>query len=245
SPSLGAGFTSSSACAASSIPGVQKPHWRPCFAWKARWIGWSSPSGARLATVAMSAPWAWTARTRQESVSRPSSQTAHVPQPPCSHATCTPVRPSSCRRKSARSSRGSARPLRRVPSTRIVTARGSGTSAPRLLDRPPHEHRGDPSPVSGVCMDVADGLQITRRERRDLGGVYSLVQRALGLARPLVAAAEAEEDDAGGSQEHGRARECEVAVTTRELREAEGARTLARQDDGRQQLIHGERGREG
>ena len=40
--------SSPSACsmmsiAAIIIPGVQKPHWRPCCSWNARWIGCSSP----------------------------------------------------------------------------------------------------------------------------------------------------------------------------------------------------------
>ena len=47
-------------------------------------------------------PSACTASVRQERAERPSIRTVHAPQTPCSQPRCVPVRPSSCRRKSAR-----------------------------------------------------------------------------------------------------------------------------------------------
>src|SRR5213594_3579358 len=43
------------------MPGVQKPHWSPCFSQKPCWIGCSSPFLARPSIVVMVAPSAWTA----------------------------------------------------------------------------------------------------------------------------------------------------------------------------------------
>ena len=41
--SLVASPCSISETAASTIPGVQKPHWRACWSWKACWTGWNAP----------------------------------------------------------------------------------------------------------------------------------------------------------------------------------------------------------
>ena len=38
------------------MPGVQKPHWRPCFSQKAFWSGWSvSPSAMPSMVVTLAA----------------------------------------------------------------------------------------------------------------------------------------------------------------------------------------------
>ena len=44
------------------MPGVQKPHWRPCFSQKAAWSGWSAPPPAAMPSIVVTvAPSAWTA----------------------------------------------------------------------------------------------------------------------------------------------------------------------------------------
>ena len=65
-------------------------------------------SSASPSTVSTSAPSACTASMRHDSAGRPSTSTVQAPQTPCSQPTCVPVRPSSWRRKSESSVRGSA-----------------------------------------------------------------------------------------------------------------------------------------
>ena len=136
-PRVGCGFASSSAC-------VGQQHARRAEAAleavlrAERLLDRVQLAGSRQPVDGLDRPHpsACTASTRHESVSRPSSSTVHAPQPPCSQATCTLVSPSSCRRKSASSSRGSAR----RGSLSSVDGRGSRAAAQPspslgLLDR--------------------------------------------------------------------------------------------------------------
>ena len=43
------------------MPGVQKPHWRPCFSQNAAWSGWRASPSARPSIVRTLEPSAWTA----------------------------------------------------------------------------------------------------------------------------------------------------------------------------------------
>src|SRR5713226_4415901 len=70
-----------------TIPGVQKPHWRPWFSWKARWSGCSPSSGATPSMVARSWPSAWTASSVQDFTDSPSMRTVHDPQEEVSQPT--------------------------------------------------------------------------------------------------------------------------------------------------------------
>ena len=58
---------------------------------------------------------------RQARAGAPSTRTVQAPQTPCSHPTCTPLRPNPPRRKSLRSRRGGASPAHRSPFRRSST----------------------------------------------------------------------------------------------------------------------------
>ena len=93
------------------MPGVQKPH---CSAWWRRNASCSTErrpgSGARPSTVRIVAPSACTASVRQARAGAPSISMVQAPHTPCSQPTWVPVAPSSWRRKSVSSMRGSASP---------------------------------------------------------------------------------------------------------------------------------------
>src|SRR5882672_2456383 len=61
------------------MPGVQKPHCRPCFSQKPCWIGCSSPSLASPSIVMMSAPSHWTANRLQAFTAWPSMMIVQAP----------------------------------------------------------------------------------------------------------------------------------------------------------------------
>src|SRR5438128_9565470 len=103
------------------MPGVQYPHWRPWWRWKASCSGCRVPSApARASIVVTSRPSTWAARSVQDFTDSPSRCTVHAPQDDVSHPTFVPVRPSCSRRKYTRSVRGSTSASRRIPFT--VTA---------------------------------------------------------------------------------------------------------------------------
>ena len=78
------------------IPGVQKPHWRPCFSQNAFWSGCRAPSPAAMPSIVVTlAPSAWTASIVQLFTARPSTWTVHAPHWLVSQPTCVPVRPRS------------------------------------------------------------------------------------------------------------------------------------------------------
>ena len=68
-------------------------------------------AGASASTVRIAAPSTCTASMRQDRAGTPSICTVQAPHTPCSQPTCVPVAPSTWRRKSDSSSRGSAAPL--------------------------------------------------------------------------------------------------------------------------------------
>src|SRR5262249_4472088 len=82
------------------------------------WMGCREPSSpASPSTVMMSAPLACTASIKQERIGSPLYNTVQQPQTPCSQPTCVPVNPSSWRKKSLKSRRGSASPETALPFT--------------------------------------------------------------------------------------------------------------------------------
>src|SRR5207247_7951185 len=89
--SLGFLFLSRSALVVMSMPGVQKPHCRPCFSVKPSCTGWSLPPCSRPSTVVIFAPSACTASTVHDLTGLPSSTTVHAPQCEVSQPTCVPV----------------------------------------------------------------------------------------------------------------------------------------------------------
>ena len=102
------------------MPGVQKPHCRPCSCLNAAWIGWSCPSWSSPSTVVTSRPSACTPNIVQDLIGRPSSSTVQAPQLVVSQPTCVPVSPNSSRIRCARSIRGSTSALRSAPLTLTV-----------------------------------------------------------------------------------------------------------------------------
>ena len=105
SSSLGCGFSASSDTAAMTMPGVQKPHCRPCSVWNACCMGCNVASpllapvvAAKPSMVVTSLPSAWTASIVHDLTDSPSSRTVHAPHDDVSHPTFVPVRPRSSRR---------------------------------------------------------------------------------------------------------------------------------------------------
>src|SRR5438552_3847379 len=126
SASLGAGLRSSSSCATTIMPGVQKPHCRPWHTRNASCSGLSPAAGVRPSIVVTAAPSHWAASSRQARALQPSTRTVQAPHTPCSQPTWVPVRPRSSRRKSlsarrASTSRSTASPLT-VSRTRALMA---------------------------------------------------------------------------------------------------------------------------
>ena len=62
------------------MPGVQKPHWRPCWSQNACWRGWRVAPSAMPSIVLTSAPSAWTASIVQDFALSPLTWTVHAPQ---------------------------------------------------------------------------------------------------------------------------------------------------------------------
>src|ERR1700730_15736550 len=121
SPSSGCGLLSSRVRAHIIMPGVQKPHWRPCSSMKPCWMGSRSPLLARPSTVPMVRPSAIAANTVQDLTASPSMFTTQAPQLLVSHAQWVPVRPRWSRSKCTSSSRGSISRDTCSPLTVIVT----------------------------------------------------------------------------------------------------------------------------
>src|SRR5439155_21486701 len=74
-----------------SMPGVQKPHCRPCFSVKPSCTGWSLPPCSSPSTVVILEPSAWTASTVHDFTGLPSRITVHAPQCEVSQPTWVPV----------------------------------------------------------------------------------------------------------------------------------------------------------
>ena len=79
------------------MPGVQKPHWRPCFSQKPCWIGWSSPFFAMPSIVVILAPSACTVNIVHAFSAWPFRWIVHAPHWLVSQPTCVPVRPTTSR----------------------------------------------------------------------------------------------------------------------------------------------------
>ena len=75
------------------MPGVQKPHWRPCWSQNACWSGWRVAPSAMPSIVLTSAPSAWTASIVQDFALSPLTWTVHAPQLLVSQPMWVPVRP--------------------------------------------------------------------------------------------------------------------------------------------------------
>src|SRR5262245_53659437 len=215
SSSVGSGFSCRSATEVSIIPGVQKPHWRPCSSRNATWIGCSSAPCCRPSTVVISRPSAWTASTVQDLTGTPSSRTVQAPQWVVSHPWCVPVRPSVCRRKWTSSSRGSTSAACDSPLTVTLTARvvcaAVGSIAVSAIAPPFRrgsesaldEYPCDAALVLGAPANVVLRLGRLRGKSRRLDDrlVVELTpgERLLGRRRLEVGGPDARERDPGAS----------------------------------------------
>src|SRR5699024_7787409 len=102
SSSAGSGLRFTRSCAATTRPGVQKPHCTAPHSTKdsctvSSWSPSASPS-----TVRTSRPSTWPAATMQEHAGTPSRYTVHEPHSPCSQAFFEPASPSRSRRTYSR-----------------------------------------------------------------------------------------------------------------------------------------------
>ena len=98
SASLGSGFSCRRSIAAMIMPGVQKPHCRPCISWNAFCTGCRRVGSPMPSIVVTSDPSAWTASTVHDFTDTPSSSTVQEPQLLVSHPTTVPTLPSCSRR---------------------------------------------------------------------------------------------------------------------------------------------------
>ena len=117
SVSVGSGFWPSSQVACMIMPGVQKPHCRPCWSQKACWSGWRVAPAAMPSMVLIVAPSAWTASIVHDLALSPSTMTVHAPQLLVSQPMCVPVSPKSSRRRWTSRRRGSTSASRASPLT--------------------------------------------------------------------------------------------------------------------------------
>ena len=91
--SVGSGFSSSSARAVISIPGVQNPQCSACSSWKPCCTGSSRPSVSSDSTVRISWPMHIAARVVHDLIGLPSISTTQAPQLDVSQPQWVPVRP--------------------------------------------------------------------------------------------------------------------------------------------------------
>src|SRR4051812_45361255 len=162
---------SSSALVVISMPGVQKPHCRPCFSVKPSCTGCSLPACSSPSTVVILQPSAWTASTVHDLTGVPSSCTVHAPQCEVSQPTCVPVMRKVSRMRWTSSSRDSTSASRAAPFmvTLILwfamSAPSSVSTGPfeRRLQRP-HGHH------ARHVLLVLDRAALVGRRRGRLGG---------------------------------------------------------------------------
>src|SRR5581483_1591660 len=90
-------FSLMSDTAASTMPGVQKPHCRPWCCWNAACTGWSPSPVASPSMVVMRRSRAWAASMVQDFTLSPSTSTVQAPHEDVSQPTLVPVRPTTRR----------------------------------------------------------------------------------------------------------------------------------------------------
>ena len=104
------------------MPGVQKPHCRPCIMRKPSCSADSVPSALAMPSmVVMSLPSACTANMVQDFTDMPSISTVQAPQWVVSQPIWVPVSTRFSRMKCTKSVRGSTRPSTSAPLTFMVT----------------------------------------------------------------------------------------------------------------------------
>src|SRR6266511_3538106 len=187
SSSLGSGLAASSALAASIMPGVQKPHCRPCSCLKAAWMGWSWPSLSSPSTVSIPRPSACTARNVQDLIGAPSTSTVQAPHPEVSQPMWVPVRPSCSRRKWTSSMRGSTSALCSTPLTLTVISMPAPSSSRGRLGGCPQTALGEDADDVALVLDRPAVVGAWRGGlRRQLGGLPERLVAGLGAGQGLL-----------------------------------------------------------
>src|SRR3954451_19381208 len=186
SSSLGSGFSSSSARAVISMPGVQKPQCSAWHSWKPCWIGSSTPSTSSASTVRTSCPAVIAANVVHDFTGLPSICTTQAPQLEVSQPQCVPVRPGVSRMKCTSSVRGSTSRVTVSPLMLIETSMSdlllerAGGRAPQ---RAPSQHPGEVALVVDGTALVGDGVAVLARDRAGL--LEQLLRRRLA-AQELI-----------------------------------------------------------
>src|SRR5262245_52289347 len=199
------------------IPGVQKPHCRPCSSQKPVWIGCSLSPRASPSMVMTLPPSAWAAKIVQDLTASPFSTTVHAPHWLVSQPMWVPVRPSVSRRKWTSRSLGSTSRCWLLPLTVSVTERlamhaslvrqddtpraSAAGRRDRGRERPAGVDLSEVTAVIGRSMYVAEegdalGRALGRPGDR-LAARRLTAQRGLDLRRPhgpLAGAGDADRD---------------------------------------------------
>src|SRR4051794_3271982 len=212
SASVGASFSPRSQAACMIIPGVQKPHCRPCWSQNACWSGWRLAPSAIPSMVLTSRPSAWTASIVHDLALSPSTWTVHAPQLLVSQPTCVPVSPRLSRSRWTSRRRGSTSASWTSPLT--VTEMcwvliGAGLLRVRegafggAAECPEGQLRGHRPLVFDRSPDVPDGAGLCSRssacrpEQIIRGGVAD--QDRFGIGRGEGGVGDAGEPDPGAS----------------------------------------------
>src|SRR4051812_13003705 len=193
------------------IPGVQKPHWRPCLSQNACCIGWKPPFCDSPSIVVTSLPSAWTASTVQDFTALPSRWIVQAPHWDVSQPTFVPVRPMVSRRKSTSRVRGATSVSRRTPLTVIATG-STGLSFRRVRQRERRYACG----AGAVHRQLAEelgllGLELVRGQQPlavQVGELRERRDRVLALRRRRRGRAHADEGARGVAElvaQHGAA----------------------------------------
>src|SRR5690348_6683052 len=154
-----------------SMPGVQKPHCRPCFSVKPSCTAWSLPPCSRPSTVVILQPSACTASTVHDFTGWPSRCTVHAPQWLVSQPTWVPVMRKFSRMRCTSSRRDSTSASRTAPLmvtlilwlAMSVPPSVSTGALDRFLQRPRRQH-------ARHLLLVHDRAAAVRRGRALRGG---------------------------------------------------------------------------
>src|SRR5689334_13915745 len=152
------------------MPGVQKPHCRPCFSVNPSCTGCSLPPCSRPSTVVTVQPSACTASTVHDFTGWPSRCTVQAPQWLVSQPTCVPVIAKFSRMRCTSSSRDSTSASRTAPLmvTLILCLAISvrSRSLDGFLERPRREHARHLLLVLDRAFAVGRGRAFRRRHLR-------------------------------------------------------------------------------
>src|SRR5512138_845935 len=169
------------------MPGVQKPHCRPCFSQKPSWSGCSLPPSATPSIVSIVAPSAWTANTVQLFTGRPFRLTVHAPQLVVSQPMWVPVSSRFSRMKWTSSRRASTSRVCFSPLIVTVTWCLLTSGSLRARDGAPYGSFGEDADQVALVVDLAAeiGGWIALGRGGFAGGLEDVVGRRFAEERSL------------------------------------------------------------